>query len=103
MYLAPRRAVLALWAVVLISASQYGVASSLGSFSGRIQDPSGKPLSNILVALLYTSPEPTPLPILTRSDEAGEIRLSNLEAGNYEKNLADGKNVSPPPIQRNDQ
>ncbi|MEE8460966.1 MAG: carboxypeptidase-like regulatory domain-containing protein, partial [Acidobacteriota bacterium] len=84
MYLAPRRAVLALWAVVLISASQYGVASSLGSFSGRIQDPSGKPLSNILVALLYTSPEPTPLPILTRSDEAGEIRLSNLEAGNYE-------------------
>jgi len=84
MYLAPRRAGLALWAVLLISASQYGVASSLGSFSGRIQDPSGKPLSNILVALLYTSPEPTPLPILTRSDEAGEIRLSNLEAGNYE-------------------
>jgi len=95
MYLAPRRAVLALWAVVLISASQYGVASSLGSFSGRIQDPSGKPLSNILVALLYTSPEPTPLPILTRSDEAGEIRLSNLEAGNYELLIKNSQYRSP--------
>ena len=95
MYLAPRRAVLALWAVVLISASQYGVASSLGSFSGRIQDPSGKPLSNILVALLYTSPEPTPLPILTRSDEAGEIRLSNLEAGNYELLVKNSQYRSP--------
>ena len=95
MYLAPWRAVLALWAVVLISASQYGVASSLGSFSGRIQDPSGKPLSNILVALLYTSPEPTPLPILTRSDEAGEIRLSNLEAGNYELLIKNSQYRSP--------
>ncbi len=95
MYLAPRRAVLALWAVVLISASQYGVASSLGSFSGRIQDPSGKPLSNILVALLYTSPEPPPLPILTRSDEAGEIRLSNLEAGNYELLVKNSQYRSP--------
>ena len=95
MYLAPRRAVLALWAVVLISASQYGVAASLGSFSGRIQAPSGKPLSNILVALLYTSPEPTPLPILTRSDEAGEIRLSNLEAGNYELLVKNSQYRSP--------
>ena len=95
MYLAPRRAVLALWAVVLISASQYGVASSLGSFSGRIQDPSGKPLSNILVALLYTSPEPQPLPVLTRSDEAGEIRLSNLEAGNYELLVKNSQYRSP--------
>ena len=95
MYLAPRRAVLALWAVVLISASQYGAASSLGSFSGRIQDPSGKPLSNILVALLYTSPEPQPLPILTRSDEAGEIRLSNLEAGNYELLVKNSQYRSP--------
>ena len=95
MYLAPRRAVLALWAGVLISASQYGVASSLGSFSGRIQDPSGKPLSNILVALLYTSPEPPPLPILTRSDEAGEIRLSNLEAGNYELLVKNSRYRSP--------
>jgi len=81
---ASRRSVLALWAVVLILASQYGVASSLGSFSGRIQDPSGKPLSNILVALLHKSPALAALPILTRSDEAGEIRLSDLEAGNYE-------------------
>ena len=95
MYLAPRRAVLALWAGVLISASQYGAASSLGSFSGRIQDPSGKPLSNILIALLYTSPEPQPLPILTRSDEAGEIRLSNLEAGNYELLIKNSQYRSP--------
>ena len=93
--IAARRAVFALWAVVLILASQYGVASSLGSFSGRIQDPSGKPLSNILVALLHKSPAPTALPILTRSDEAGEIRLSNLEAGNYELLVKNSQYRSP--------
>ncbi len=82
--LTPRRSVLTLWAVILVLAAQYGVASSLGSFSGRIQDPSGKPLSNILVALLHKSPVPAVLPILTRSDEGGEFRLANLEAGNYE-------------------
>ncbi len=90
-----RRSVLALWAVVLILASQNGVASSLGSFSGRIQDPSGKPLSNILVALLHKSPAPAALPILTRSDEAGEIRLSNLEAGNYELLVKNSQYRSP--------
>ena len=93
--IAARRSVFALWAVVLILASQYGVASSLGSFSGRIQDPSGKPLSNILVALLHKSPAPTALPILTRSDEAGEIRLSNLEAGNYELLVKNSQYRSP--------
>jgi len=95
MYLASRRSVLALWAVVLILASQSGVASSPGSFSGRIQDPSGKPLSNILVALLHKSPAPAALPILTRSDEAGEIRLSNLEAGNYELLVKNSQYRSP--------
>ncbi len=93
--LVSRRTVLALWAVVLILASQYGVASSLGSFSGRIQDPSGKPLSHILVALLHRSPAPAALPILTRSDEAGEIRLSNLEAGNYELLVKNSQYRSP--------
>ena len=92
---APRHFGFALWVVVLILASQYGVASSLGSFSGRIQDPSGKPLSNILVALLYNSPAPAGLPILTRSDEAGEIRLSNLEAGNYELQVKNSLYRSP--------
>jgi len=95
MFLASRRSVLALWAAVLILASQYGVASSLGSFSGRIQDPSGKPLSNILVALLHKSPAPAALPILTRSDAAGEIRLSNLEAGNYELLIKNSQYRSP--------
>ncbi len=93
--LASRRFVLALWAVVLILASQYGVASSLGGVSGRIQDPSGKPLSNILVALLHKSPAPAALPILTLSDEAGEIRLSNLEAGNYELRVKSSQYRSP--------
>ncbi len=95
MYLVFRRSVLVLWAVVLILASQYGVASSLGSFSGRIQDPSGKPLSHILVALLHRSPAPAALPILTRSDEAGEFRLSNLEAGNYELLVKNSQYRSP--------
>ncbi len=93
--LTPRRSVLTLWAVVLILVSQYGVAASPGSFSGRIQDPSGKPLSNILVALLHKSPEPAALPILIRSDEAGEIRLSNLEAGNYELLVKNSQYRSP--------
>ncbi len=93
--LASRRTVLALLPVVLILASQYGVASSLGSFSGRIQDSSGKPLANILVALLHTSPAPAALPILTRSDEVGEIRLSNLEAGNYELLVKNSQYRSP--------
>ena len=95
MFLASRRSVLALWAAVLILTSQYGVASSLGSFSGRIQDPSGKPLSNILVALLHKSPAPAALPILTRSDAAGEVRLSNLEAGNYELLVKNSQYRSP--------
>ncbi len=95
MNLASRRFVLALWAGLLMLASQYGVASSLGSFSGRIQDPSGKPLSNILVALLHESPAAVDLPILTRSDEAGEIRLSNLEAGNYELLVKNSRYRSP--------
>ena len=95
MFLASRRSVLALWAAVLILTSQYGIASSLGSFSGRIQDPSGKPLSNILVALLHTSPALAALPILTRSDAAGEVRLSNLEAGNYELLVKNSQYRSP--------
>ena len=95
MFLASRRSVLALWAAVLILTSQYGVASSLVSFSGRIQDPSGKPLSNILVALLLKSPALAALPILTRSDAAGEVRLSNLEAGNYELLVKNSQYRSP--------
>ena len=93
--LTPRRSVLTLWAVILVLAAQYGVASSLGSFSGRIQDPSGKPLSNILVALLHKSPVPAVLPILTRSDEGGEFRLANLEAGNYELLVKNSQYRSP--------
>ena len=91
--LVSRRSVLTLWAVILVMAAQYGVASSLGSFSGRIQDPSGKPLSDILVALLHKSPAAA-LPILTRSDESGEIRLS-MEAGNYEVRIKNSQYRNP--------
>jgi hypothetical protein len=81
--------------VILVLVAQYGVASSLGSFSGQIQDPSGKPLSNILVVLLHKSPMPAALPIVTRSDEGGEIRLNNLEAGNYEVRIKNSQYRNP--------
>ena len=49
---------------------------------GLVEDPSGRPLANVLVALLDQSSEHV-LPVLTRSDERGVIRLQNIEPGHY--------------------
>ena len=84
MILAARRSPFILWVLVLICAcTQYVAASTSGHFSGLIRDQAGKPLSNILVVLLHNPTAPG-LPILGRSDEGGEIRFSNIAAGNYE-------------------
>lgn len=59
------------------------LAAPMGHFNGILQDPTGKPLANILVALLQQSSKLN-LPILTRSNAGGEVQLRNMEIGSYE-------------------
>ncbi|MGH9341586.1 MAG: carboxypeptidase-like regulatory domain-containing protein [Acidobacteriota bacterium] len=58
-------------------------ASSLGRLKGLIQNESGEPLADVLVTLLEKSSRKV-LPILTRTDEAGQILFKDIEAGYYE-------------------
>ena len=55
-------------------------ASSAGSFVGFLQDESGQPLSDLVVALLQQSPAES-LPILARTDNDGKVHLNDIETG----------------------
>lgn len=68
--------------LLFLSASR-GYASSSGSFVGFLQDESGQPLDNIVIALLQKSPDDA-LPILARTDQNGKIHIGDLEGGSYE-------------------
>ena len=59
------------------------LGAPMGHFNAILQDPTGKPLANILVALLQQSSKLN-LPILTRSNAGGEVQIRDIEIGSYE-------------------
>ena len=59
------------------------VASNMGRFNGLLLNEAGRPLTNILIALLRKSSEAA-IPILARTNKVGQILLSDIEAGSYQ-------------------
>ncbi|MDA2927668.1 carboxypeptidase regulatory-like domain-containing protein [Acidobacteria bacterium AH-259-G07] len=94
MFFEIRRSSLLLCSLCLVLISPQVLASSLGHFTGILQDQTGQPVANILVALLQKSSAQS-LPILTRSNAGGEIQLNNIETGNYEILVKSSKYLSP--------
>ena len=70
------------------------LAAPLGHFDAILQDPTGKPLANILVALLQESSKLN-LPFLTRSNAGGEVHIRNMEVGSYEISVKSSRYRSP--------
>lgn len=57
-------------------------AHSVGSLNGLVRDRYGEPLPNLLVSLVDLFSEHA-IPVLTTSDEHGQIFVSNVAAGSY--------------------
>ena len=77
-----RRFLTGLCLCLLLSPAQV-LSRSFGNFNGILQDQTGQPIANILIALLQKSTQEA-LPILTRSDAGGRIHVGNIETGSYQ-------------------
>ncbi|RPJ54111.1 MAG: carboxypeptidase regulatory-like domain-containing protein, partial [Acidobacteria bacterium] len=63
--------------------SSFSTAASVGSLRGIVQNEAGRPLPNILVALLDRSSEQA-IPFLARTNELGHLFIQDIEAGDYQ-------------------
>ena len=93
------RRVLAFIGVLVFLLSPLVAAPSQGHLNGLITDESGQPIVDILVALLQEQALQA-LPILTRTDDRGEIQFHNIEAGNYKMLVKSSKYRGPGEVVR---
>ena len=77
-----RFSVLIALVTVLLIASPGLLAYSLGNLSGLVRDQDGDPRGNLLVSLVDLASR-YGIPVLTTTDQSGQIYLKNLAAGTY--------------------
>ena len=75
------RRIIALLAVLLLSSSGL-LARSAGNLSGLVRDQDGDRRPNLLVSLVDMASR-NGIPVLTTTDQLGQIYLKNLAAGSY--------------------
>ena len=68
--------------LMMVGSSASTALAAGGGFKGLLHDQLGRPLSDVLVALVGLS-SPLSLPILSRTDDSGRIHFSNVEPGEY--------------------
>ena len=71
-----------------------GSSSDLGHLSGIVKDRSGKPLANLVVALVAQAGGEM-LPVFTRTDPSGRLQFTNIESGLYELQVKSSAYQSP--------
>ncbi len=69
-------------------------SSSQGHLSGLVLDPSGQPLSDVLVSLLR-GPSLEVLPTLVKTNEFGRIHIRDLDSGTYQVLIKSAQYRSP--------
>ncbi len=89
-----RRSLLTLLLATLLVVPSLGAGADLGHLIGIVNDRSGKPVANLVVALVSQASGEV-LPVFTRTDPSGRLQFTNIESGLYELQVKSSAYQSP--------